>query len=352
MAQLKGWDRKVAMSCFTQESSYNDGVDNTTNDNASLMYGYEIGVDFADTIVNDKEEITGYEHGTSSQLTTKGIKITYKEAKTKPHTVAFLGMLAFGSWTSAAQNAMYLHTITPVSHDSDLPSIEVDEEFGHLWHKYKGVKVNSFKLSASAGEPLALEVEMMGSGTKDRQTSRFTTNPDKVEECWLFAHQATIKLETGANISIDATPAIGTQAISGGTPTDISVRLKSFEFTRNNNLEGNYGFGSQVLQELEHKKRENTISLELQFLDETYLDYFNNQTNMALDIEFIGSLVSGSDHYAVKLVIPKFRLAAAPTPTGGVGDFVTCTFDGQVYNDTTNPDVILVVQNSQETYLD
>ncbi len=65
------------MSLFLKEATYDAGV---TMDAAKScgMKGFEMEVNWSDVVTNDKDTVTGYEHGTDQELTSQGVEITYK----------------------------------------------------------------------------------------------------------------------------------------------------------------------------------------------------------------------------------------------------------------------------------
>jgi hypothetical protein len=360
MTIYRGFDQKFVISAYTQESedgaaAYDTNLDNTTADNATSMSGFTVGIGKTDIPFNDKEDITGTEHGTNQVIMGKGNSITYSETKAKPHTVAILGILAFGDWTTTgAAGTGFTHKITPIAHASNLPSVQADHYIAGVRTEYNGLKCNSFTLAGNEGEAISVESELIGSGTRTIQAS--TTYPDDVTESWLFTHHANVYLENGASIAIQADPHLqGSRVITAGTPDDISIYLKSFQFNWNNTLSARYGFGSETIQQNEHIKREGTLTLELQFRNDGELAFFTNQTALAFELDLQGALIVAEQtlRYGVKLVIPHIKLNASPEPQGAVGEFVTCTFDGAIYTPVEDGKevVYLTVYNAVEEYL-
>ena len=116
MITKKGWQQNLMFSLYKKEVSYNAGVTMDTT-SACSMKSYEISSAWEDAIVNDKGEITGTEHGTDQEIGTQSVKLTYKEKKAKPNTLAGLGALVMGAITSIQDGTVtaYKHKITPVA---------------------------------------------------------------------------------------------------------------------------------------------------------------------------------------------------------------------------------------------
>ena len=116
----------------------------------------------------------------------------------------------------------------------------------------------------------------------------------------------------------------------------------------------NYGYGSKVLQELEKGPRRTMgLNFEMFFKDDTELDFFLNQTNLALDIEFKGGTLidaSGAFFYGAKLIIPSFKVNDH-TRTASPSDYMVEAMECTILDDGTNPEVLLFVYNAQAAYL-
>ena len=352
----KGWDRQFMMSCFTKEDTYDVGATAMTATHAASLVGFNLATEWDDEVANDKEEVTGVEHGTDQVIKNKSVKMTLTEPKAKPNTLAALATLVLGSCATlkdAADDA-YRHTITPIAMGSASPSMEVGDKNGSIQYKYTGVKGNSLKISGEAGDFVQVEAELWGSGTRSSDATAF---PASITESWMKLENASCFVETGSDISITATLVQAAEDISSGMPDDLGVRIKSFEFNFNNNLEKQIGFGGAgVAQDIDFARRTMTLTFTLNFLSTTAATefaYYTAQDAVAFEIDLKGSVIDLSApagiplYYGMQLIIPRGKLMKAPLPEGGASDILTQTFELDIQDDGTNDAVIIEAYNAQ-----
>jgi hypothetical protein len=357
---LKGWNRSTMMSLFKKEATYDAGVVmNNSPQYACSMNGYELDVTWPDKLLTDKDEITGKEHGYSQDFLTKGVKMVYKEDKVKPNTLAGLLALALGSVTTSSvfsPTTGYDHYIKPVAVGTGLPSIEVTDLFGGLQYTYKGVKCDKLKLSGKQAGPLALSADLIGSGTRDVSALAFAA---AISESWLLMGNCKVWMETGADISIAASPAPGqgSEDISSATPDILGPRMESFDLDYDNKLKGQYGFGGgYVLVDQDFERREIGLKLGMRFVDATELALFLALSPCAIEFDLSGSIIyttspAGTLKYGCSIIIPRMMLKQAPLPKGGPNNTLTCDLDFEVFEDGTNPAIMFHVYNAQAAYL-
>lgn len=345
------------MSAFLKEATYNAGV-TMNSSNACAMKGFDLSVDWPDKIENDKGQVTGYEHGSTQEILMQAVRMTYKEAMAKPNTLALLANLVLGSRTSTQDGALaaYRHRIVPVAHGTALPSMQVEDKFAGIQYAYKGIKGNRLRLTGKTGGYLSLEAELIGSGTREASAASFAAS---ISESWLKMGDCKVFLETGADISIVTSPAWsqGAENISSGTPDALSPRMESFEWTWDNNLKGQAGFGGGlVLQDIDYERRAASLKFSLTFASAAELAYYTAQNPCAMEFNFKGAqIVTASPastlYYGAILVVPQFRLKAAPLPKAGPNDTITQDFEAEIFEDGTNAASIIEVFNAQAAYL-
>lgn len=349
----KGWNQQLMASVFQREAAYDSGKTHTNSTSCSYR-GFEYDAGYADTVVSDKDEVTGKEHGYDQELVAYGNKPTVKFARVRPNDLAGFASLVLGSSTPNQDGAYtaYRHRIIPIADGSDLPSISIVHKIGGIQTEFKGIKGNTLKLSGEAGGFLSMDVGLIGSGTRATNAASFAAS---ITESWLKISDMKFWLETGANISISATPTQGTEDISLATPDNLSIRGKSFEFDWDNKAEGQPGFGGGgVFQDVIYGRRAATMKATIIFYDDTEIAYFTAQDTCALELDLKAAsliAVGGSMYYGAHLVIPRLKIKAYPAPKGGVGDSLTQDFDFDIYDDGTNPAVILDVYTAQAAYL-
>lgn len=352
MITKKGWQDQVMLSLFAKEATYNAGV-TMNGTNACSMKGFECDVDWSDTVTDDKDSVSGAELGTDQEITAQGVDITYREPRCKPNTLAGLANLALGARATTQDGALaaYRHKITPVAVGSALPSIQAESKKGGVQYAYRGVKCNSLKLSGEAGGYLSLEAALKGSGYRSTSATAF---PAVIAESWMKLSNCKVWMETGANISLDATLTQDAENISSATPDDLKVRIKSFSVGWENALDPQPGFGGAgQLQDLDYARRSAELSFSLLFDASTELDYFLNQDPAAIEFDLKGALIAGGGtlFYGAHIIIPRFKIKKAPLPKGGPGDILTCDFECDVQNDGTNAPLIIEVYTAKAAYL-
>lgn len=350
----KGWNQNLMMSLFTKETAYNAAVTVNSTNYCSLTGHADYNPDWADDVRNDKGEVSGYEHGTDQEIIYQGFKFNYSEPAAKPNSVIGLLAAGLGGITASQDGGLtaYAHVLTPVTAGTQLPSFNLIGKKGGVQYLYKGCQVNAFELSGEEMKPLSFSAEIIGSGYRATNADAFA---DEISESWMLLKNGYIWLESGATISIDAANTQGSENISSGTPTDLKARVKSFRYKWNNNIElqGGFGNGNAYANDADYGRRSSELDLTLRFGSSTDIDYFENQTALALEIEIKGAVIAGggSMYYGLALIIPRFKLTKAPLPEGGVNDTLTHTYTADIQNDGTNNPVIITGYNAQAAYL-
>lgn len=352
MITKKGWDRNLMLSLFKKEATFNAGV-TMSAPNACSMKGFEGEVTYDDKVVNNKDEVTGTEHGTDQELIAQGVKFSYKEKNAKPNSLAGIAALVMGNVASTQDGvlAAYKHKIIPVAVGTALPSIQVEEKFGGIQRAYKGMKGASLKIAAEAGGLVSFDAELLGSGARDASATAFVAS---ITESWMRLSNCKVWMENGSAIAIDAVLTQDLENISSGTPADLKTRIKSFEWSWDNALEGQFGFGGAgVFQDIDYGRRKADLKFTLLFSDATELDHFTNQNPLAIEFDLKGALIAatGTMYYGFHLIVPRFKLKTAPLPKGGAGDTLTQDFECAVFDDGTNPASIIEVYNAKAAYL-
>lgn len=347
-----GFERKIALSLFKKETTYDAGVTPFDSTTAVQMCGFtsDIG-EWEDSILNDAEDITCTDFPTQQEILRKVTTIPYAETKAKPNSIAGLGALVFGGIVTTQEGAFggRVHQLFPQASSAILPSIEVKEDFGATQYTHTGVKGNSIKIFGKEDGLVGFEAMMKASGNR---ASSAVVLPPVIKESWLKTTQMKVFLESGAAISI--TPASqGVESISSVTPQDLKVIFKSFELEYSNELFLEHGYGSETIQEMNQQRRKCGLKFSIWFQNAQELDYFTNQTPIALQLDAAGGLIDplGTFRYGLQIIVPKFQLAKAPIPKGGAKDGLSQDFECTVLSDGTNPVCMVNVYNGQAGYL-
>lgn len=352
MVTKKGWASQFMLGAYKKEATYGAGVTMDAT-NACSMQGFEAEISFPDVVVNDKDEITGTEFGTTQEIAESRVELTYKEAKAKPNTLAFLAALVLGSVTSTKDGAYnaWKHKATRVAAGTALPSTQAEFKMGGLQYAVKGIKGKSLKISASEAGFVSIEAALMGAG--DRATSATAFAP-VISESWMKVNQAKFFMEDGATISIAGALTQGAQNISSGAPADLSARFKSLELSFDNSLEGQAGSGGAGLyQDIDYGRRKADLKFSLLANDVTELNHYFNQDILAVEFDLKGALIAtgGTMFYGAQIVVPRFKLKSAPWPKGGANDFLTIDMEVDIQDDGTNSPVIIETYTAKAAYL-
>lgn len=352
MPNVRGRERQLMLSLFKKEATYDAGV-TMNGTNAVQMHGFDSDpADWSDDVADDGEEISGSEFPLVNQIIRQRVEIPYDEPRVRPNSLAGLAALAFGSISTTQDpgQTAYRHAITPIAVGTPLPSIQAEEKRGQQY-AYKGVIAKSLKLSGKEDGFIALSCPLVGSGTRATSATAFV---NRVTEDWILTTQMKVWLETGADISISATPAQGVEDISTATPDDLKVRIRSFDFEWDNDPFLNFGYGSVVLQEADKGARRRAMfNFSVLYKDETELNYYLNQVNAAIELDAKSATLvdpEGTYYWGMDLIIPAARIRKVGT-SGRSGDFLTQDFEALVINDGVNPVVKLYVYNAQPLYL-
>jgi len=352
----KGWNEQLMLAAYLKETAYDAGVAMSSS-TAYSLYGFEIDPDWADTVSTDKDEVTGYEHGNSQEIISKRTSFTVRIPKAKPNDIAAFLALALGSITTTQDsvNTAYKHKIVPVAVGTALPSTQLEHKKGGIQYAYKGIKCNRLTIRGESGDEgsglISLEAELIGSGTRATSATGFAAS---ITENWLKVQNASVWLESAANISIAGTLVQGAEDISSATPENLGSRFKDFELTWNNNLKGQEGFGGAgVYQDCDYERRALDFTCTILFNDSTELDYYINTDALAIEIDLKAGLIPTSSlyYYGTTLIIPRFKLRKAVKADGGVNDSLAATLEAEVFDDGTNAAIITETYNAKAAYL-
>jgi hypothetical protein len=357
MATLKmRYVDQLALSLFDKEASFDAGPGGLTISSANSLAGFDGIVQTPDTVVDDREGVSGYEMPTDQVVEKKDWMLDLSFPKVKPNDLAGLAALHLGgmSVTQDAELTAYRHKLTPVAIGTALPSIGALYKEGDYQELAKGIKSDSFNLKMN-GAWFSLASKLMGSGTRASDATSF---PAKITESWLRSGSVSgLWIETGANITI-GTPDQAGEAISSATPDDLTSRLLDFEFVHNNALRGDLGYepgGGTVRSDLDYGRRSGSVKMVVKRDSTTYaaeMGYYDNQDDVAVHLSCVmGSLVAvgGAYYWGFELIIPLIKLK--PIVKGVQDDFHTITLEGDIFDDGTNDEVILYVYNAQAAYL-
>src|SRR3990167_1241670 len=351
---------QLMMSLGDKEATYDAGPALWTFPSAYQLTEFGEGfIEWDDRIETDRETVHGSQHATLSEIIYQSARFTYNEPRVRPSHLGGLAAPVLGNLSASvpeAALAAYRHKNLPVAPTVALPSIGLQEKTSQEQYKYTGVKGESLRLFRN-GAYWAAEAGVLGSGTRATAADAFVAkltaeNPLRWQDthCWM---------ETGADISIDATPVQGAENISSATPDALKSRLVDFEFRWANDLQADDGYapgGASVRTRLDHGPgRIGNVRLDLMVAEATLAAeraYYTGQVNSCIEIENKGATViaaGGAMFPGFDLIIPRTRLR--PIGRGVRHGVNVLTFQGELYDDGVNDPAILYVYNAQATYL-
>jgi hypothetical protein len=177
----------------------------------------------------------------------------------------------------------------------DLPSMTVIEMLGlNSTDKfsYPGVVVSRVQVEVARKQWATITADLVASGTRTTVT---TSRPALESESPLKGGDVTIK--TGGTW-------LG-ETYSGGSSINGVIRSFSWEFANELDEDGSYGLGGgKVRTRMERLRRSQTMTAEIELADSTYLDYLTGQTNLTMEVAFVGT---GS--FQAKLIFPRIRMS-------------------------------------------
>jgi len=228
-----------------------------------------------------------------------------------------------------------------------LPSMTVlDAISGTLYKQWTGVLVNSLTLSGTRKDWVKLSADLVGSGTVTTPGAP-TKATALTDEAFLKAGDCTVFWGDGNTMFYSGA---AWQATIWDTSNDaeISSSIRSFNWTFNNNLDDtdDYLMGGGVYRERgEVGRRTQTLSMELEMADTTWLTLMSGQTLTDVKIAMTGP--SGS--YSATLHLPRVYLTGHVIG-GGTGIVVT-TNEIAIQQHATYGSCMLTVVNQKNGYL-
>lgn len=352
LAALK---HQVMLALYKREAAYDAGVA-MSNANACELSGFASDpLAFPDELLSDEEDLTGAEQATEQTSHIQKVAFGYAEPKARPNSIAGFATLACGAIASTQDAALvaYRHKITRAAFDAAILSTRAEAKAGAQWG-VNGVVCKKFSLKGEQAAPVALEAELLGSGTRATSAAAFAA---KKVEGWLTTPKMKVWLESGAARSIDAAPVQGAENISSGVPRDLKDAIESFTFEYDNGMELVYGFGGNgvaLYPRYGGGGRKASLSFTLRYRDDTDLDYFRNQTKLAIEFDLTSATLiaaGGAFFFGLSLIVPSFQVKTWGKK-GKRGDYFTQDIETTILEDGFNADpFILYVYNAQPTYL-
>lgn len=360
MALQRAYFKKIMLSLFDKEATYNAGPAGWSATSACQMEDYTDSASYEewdDTVQGNNDLITGFEFMTHQELVRQSMRFTYTEPRTKPNTLAGMIALSLGTVATTQDGALtaYRHKITPAGSTS-LPSIACQTlRDGGVQRMYTGVKGDGFQLNEN-GPYFNFQSTFIGSGTRTTAADAFVP---AISENWLRWGDAHIYLKdtAGTPITIPASPS-QSAANLGGSEVDFSTKVLTYNLQWMNNLATDMGYRAStgmVRQNFHSTRRRGTLGLKFE-LDSTTeaadLDRYLNQTKMAIELRInSGTIIAatGVFQYGATFIIPRAQLM--PPTRSQTSEFENLEYMFEIMDDMTNPALNCWVYNARPTYL-
>ncbi|MCH8157793.1 MAG: hypothetical protein IID18_08620 [Nitrospinae bacterium] len=306
----------------------------------------------ADVTINNQEtnenEITGLTDISSREIITYGLGFQHAQ-RMLPHNAALFLALAMGKVTSdQPDNAnapnTYRHYIERDLAAPELKSVTMIENDGSEQKIYPGIFCKGITLSGERDAFCKIEADLGGSG---EESTDATGQPSQVTESYLRFGDVTVN--RGGSFS--GTVAAGTLA-HGGSPTDLSAKVRSFSYKLENQANPVYEMGDQskYVSRVERGRRwTHELNLQFELEDGIHHTGLTQGTEYAMSIPIVGSLIEDTFNYRCTLYFPKvaYREAGKSEDDGML--LVDAVFE--VMEDATYGSVIVELHNKVTAYL-
>jgi hypothetical protein len=273
-------------------------------------------------VIADDDKTGGSEEATDAVVFAQSVAFDLGINRVKPFALGFFGAFGIGAVASALADtstpatAVKQHAITPVA--TDVMSSFSFESWKDSSNKtgFTGGLVAGFNLTVNRGanRMVNFNASIIGSGTTVG-TSSAQTEPVETQ---LNAATAGIWLDDTALVSGKATASARSQDLDPATsdlpsPTDIAsvVRNVSWDFDNGVSPDDLYRVGGGlVLSVGQRSGRNQTLTLDFDYSDDTYITALKNQTEYAFQLIVRGAQ-SGTDagyYHGFNLIFPCMQL--------------------------------------------
>mgnify|MGYP001579730505 CR=1 FL=1 len=345
MATKRGFNRAIYISGKNKETTYNTAAVGTVQLVRVSSEPFNLDIE----LVNDTDLSGGKEEATTLDELVRSVSGSLTFPRCTPHALAIAGKYGLGA-TAAAVNSdttAYKHQFTPVA-AFEMPSFSMEElVYSGLQYQYPGCMINSFELATQRKGWWTLNMDVIGSGTRNTGTASGT----ELSETFFKAGHVKFWRSTGAYDG--ATQQSQVTSDLGATLTDITTKAVNFRWRYSNNIAADdlYEFNSgNVRGRAERDRRTQDLSFSVELDDTSYLDALTAQTLWSMELDVVTTALAGAAtvYYGFNLIFPQIKLKVVHT-TGGVGKLLM-DCETEVFQDATYGSVVLDVYNKQTSY--
>ncbi len=313
--------------------------------------GQPADVKVKDQVMNE-DEISGFSEATTRTILTKSLELTH-EQRAMPHNLALFMALCMGKITTDQPDnvndpAAYRHYLERDLTTVDLKSVTMVENDGVQQKQYPGIFCKSVEIKGDREGFVEMTAEIMGNGG---QSNNAESKPSAEAESYLRYGDMTFK--RGGSLS--GTVAAQSLAV-GGSPVDLSSKLRSFSYKIDNLARPIYEIGDQTKQvsRAERGRRwEHTLNCQFEVEDTSHHDAMLAGTQYILHIPIIGDVIgggSGDENYRCELYFPIVEYLETPKTYDDNGILIVDA-NFQVLEDSTYGSVIAEIHNKVVSYL-
>lgn len=331
----------------TAEAAY--GTAESTIDELLHFEGQPASVKAAGIHTNE-EEINGLVGVTERDVLTKALEFTH-EQRAMPMNIALFGALCLGKVTTDQPDAggepnAYRHYLERDLTTLEMKSVTMIENDGVQQKEYPGVVCKTLAIIGERGGFVKINAGLMGDGAESNDA---TSKPTQEAESYLRFGDVTIK--RGGTMS----GSVAGGNLSAGSGTDISAKVREFNFLIDNQGEAEYHFGNsdKAVDAMRYGKRWlYELSMTVEMEDTTYHDAMLASTEYVIDIPIVGGVIAGgagAENYKAIIYLPKvqFDVEKISDDKGIVLANLTAT----ILEDATYGDCIIEIRNAKSAYL-
>jgi Phage tail tube protein len=279
-----------ALSCLTQVAI---GTAQPVTDLLTLA-GTELMEPEPNTFFENKDEITGQLVSTKHQLLNMKFAGKHK-AKATPTSVALFASMAMGSDTQTLIGATtaYSHLLQMNKAIVEVPYRTLVENDGTSQFGYTGVGCTGFTISASRGQFVEFEADLIGRASEGVDA---TAEPTANAESYLTYGNVDF-LQGG---TYDGTLVTGAASIA--------AQLVNFKLSYKNGAKGVYNVGDSTLNIGSIRRGlMATIELdaEIELVDRSQRTALLAGTELVMHIPIVGGVANSTAHYGIDIVLPR-----------------------------------------------
>lgn len=306
----------------------------------------------ADVTINNQEtnenEITGLTDVSSREIITYGLEFQHAQRMLPHNSALFLAMCMGKVTTDQPDNVnapnTYRHYLERDLTLPELKSVTMIENDGSEQKQYPGIYCKGITLSGERDSFCKIEADLGGSG---QESTDVTGKPNQVGESYMRFGDVTVNRGGSFSGSV-----AGGDLAHGGSPTDLSAKVRSFSYKVENNANPVYEMGDQskYVSRVERGRRwSHELNVQFELEDGSHHTGLTQGMEYAFSLPIVGSLIEDTYNYRCTLYFPKvvYREAKKSEDDGTL--LVDAVFE--VLEDATYGSVIAEVHNKVTSYL-